>query len=244
MNDHSINDGLDNLVEDDVNSGTIDFSVDDGFANSGEAGTRRRIDAGTLLFAGIVVASIVGLWSMRTLGRSSAASMAGGETVKDVREWVWSRSGRDARESLGGLELIDRLDKARLNELQVPAERLANPSPFEYFMENRRTVEVVNQTGDDQAATRRLLRVRWEKLINEIGRQMSVTAIVAPDTSRAQAVLNGHRIMAGDIFHVDHMGEEYAFKVERIGPHGVVFFAENASLGHDHRLEIGVKRGW
>ena len=149
MTDQLTNDSLDNLVEDDVSSGTIDFSVDDGFANSGEPGFRRRIDAGTLLFAGIVIASIVGLWSMRTLGRSSAANLAGGETVKDVREWVWSRSGRDADESLGGLELIDRLDKTRLNELQVPAEQLANPSPFQYFMENRKSVEVVNRSGDD-----------------------------------------------------------------------------------------------
>ena len=119
MNDQPLHDGPERLVQDGMSGGTIDFSVDDGFATATESGSRRRIDAGTLLFAGIVVASIVGLWSMRTLGRSSAANITNGETVRDVREWVWSRSDEKMSASLGGLELIGRLDKDQLNTLQV-----------------------------------------------------------------------------------------------------------------------------
>ena len=226
-----------------LGSGTIDFSIDDGFGASGESSKGRRFNASTLLFGGVVVASVIGLWSMRTLSRSTASVSENVDSVRDVREWVWNRTNNEFSTSIGGLEIINRLDKDQLNALQIPVSQLRNTRPFRFQGESSRTVELAATPKSNANPRDQLLDV-WEGTIDDIGGKMKISAILAPDTPKAQAVLNGHRVMAGDVFYVDHMGDEYAFTVERISPHGVVFFARSDQLNHERRIKVDVDRGW
>jgi hypothetical protein len=227
-----------------IGSGTIDFSVDNGFAASGENTKRRRFSASTLLFGGVVIASVIGLWSMRTLSKSNASTTENVDSVRDVREWVWSRTNNEFSSTIGGLEIINSLDKHQLNAMQIPVSNLRNRRPFRFHGESSHTVELVGGSQKTNTNPRDAMLDVWEGTIDEIGGQMKISAILAPDTSKAQAVLNGHRVMVGDVFYVDHMGDEYAFTVERIGSHGVVFFAQSTELKHERRIKVDVDRGW
>ena len=56
------NNGVEDSIDDPmIRGGTVDFSVDDGFAEAVQSGTGRRIDAGTILFIGVLLASAAGL---------------------------------------------------------------------------------------------------------------------------------------------------------------------------------------
>jgi hypothetical protein len=240
-------DEFDTVKSTDVESngnGTIDYSVDNSFAATGDSEKRKRISASTLLFGGVVVASVIGLWSMRTLSRSNAAISENTESVRNVREWVWNRTNNEFSAALGGLEIINRLDKHQLNALQVPVSDLRNPRPFRFDGEAAQSMEIAEDSSAQGMNPRDVMLDVWEGTIDEIGEQMKITAILAPDTPKAQAVLNGHRVMVGDVFYVDHMGDEFAFTVERIGPHGVVFLTQSAKLEHERRIQVDVDRGW
>ena len=51
--DSSLDDSIDSSLDDPVvRGGSIDFSMDDGFVNAAQNGRSRRIDSGTLVFAG------------------------------------------------------------------------------------------------------------------------------------------------------------------------------------------------
>ena len=229
---------------DDLSSGTIDYSVDNGFGATGDTTKRRRPNASTLLFAGVVIASIIGLWSMRTLSKSSASVVDEHASVRDVREWVWNRTNNEFSSTIGGLEIINRLDKEQLNAMQVPVSDLRNVRPFRFHGESSQELEVVQGTEFESQNPREKMLDTWEGTIDLIGEQMKISAILAPDSPKAQAVLNGHRVMVDDVFYVDHMGDEYAFIVERIGRQGVVFLAQNAELKHERRIQVDVDRGW
>ena len=77
-----------------------------------------------------------------------------------------------------------------------------------------------------------------------MGWLMNARAILAPERPRAQAFLNGHRIMVGDVFDVPQAGGEYGFEVERIGHDGVVFVSRLSEPTHARRIEVGVKRNF
>ena len=244
MNEQSMGNTDRDLVDPNLSGSSIDFSIDDSFANAADDSGKRKINASTILFGCVLVASVVSLWSMRTLSRSSAGMIESGESVKEVREWVWARSNDGSSVSLGGLEIIDRLDKDRLNAMQVPLAKLGNQFPFRYEGEGSSAAQVSSTTSKPKVNERDKQMDQWEQTIDGIGQQMKVTAIMAPDSPRAQAVLNGQRLMLGDVFYVEHMGEEHAFQVERISRDGLVFLTRNHKLQHERRIEVGVDHGW
>ncbi len=247
MNDVNRNDQVDSIdssIDDPmIRGGTIDFSVDDGFAEAVKGGSRRRIDGGTLLFIGVLVASAAGLWSMRFLGRGVAASGELGDRA-EVGKWILDAEKQGAVLGLDDLRVLERLDKGRLNDLQVTTEQLKKDRPFRYWGEIDVADVEMAPIEERPVNTIDQLKNRFDDTIDQIGELMAVTAILAPDSPRAQAVLNGHRIMVGDVFDVPHEGEDYSFLVERIGRDGVVFVSRLAEPRHARRIEVGVKRNF
>jgi hypothetical protein len=225
-----------------LGGGTVDYSVDDGFGAITEERTSRKLDAGTILFIGVVVAAVVSLWSMRTLGKTNAAEFENPDAVKDVRNWVWNRTNDEFATSIGGLEVINQLDKNQLNQMQVPVSSLRNQTPFRFVGEGPLVVTPVDTSGF--VNPRDALLDAWEGVIDDIGEQMTISVILAPNTPRAQAVLDGNRIMIGDVVYVDHNGDEYPFTIESIGQKGVVFYVKSTALDHERRISVDLKRGW
>jgi hypothetical protein len=225
-----------------LGGGTVDYSVDDGFGAIAEESGSRKPDAGTILFLGVVVAAVVSLWSMRTLGKTNAAEFDNPNTVRDVRDWVWNRANDEFASSIGGLEIINQLDKNQLNQMQVPVASLRNPTPFRFVGEGPMVVNTFDTSG--YVNPREALLDAWEAVIDDIGEQMTISVILAPDTPRAQAVLDGNRIMTGDVVYVDHNGDEYPFTIESIGRKGVVFHVVSTALNHERRISVDLKRGW
>ena len=88
------------------------------------------------------------------------------------------------------------------------------------------------------------LKDEFESTINQIGFKMKVTAIMAPDTARAQTLLNGFRLTVGDVFDVPFEGREYAFEVERIHRDGVVFVSRRFDPDHVYRIDVPLHRDY
>ncbi|MAD19971.1 MAG: hypothetical protein CMJ52_07085 [Planctomycetaceae bacterium] len=244
MNDKHRTDGVESSIDDPmIRGGTVDFSVDDGFAEAVKSGTGRRIDAGTMLFIGVLLASVAGLWSMRFLGRGVASTGDGGDRVA-VGKWILDAEKDGAVIGLEDLRVLERLDKDRLNDLQVPTDDLKTDEPFRYWGEI--DLAAVEMASVDHRPLNTIDQIKdaFDETIDEIGALMNVSAILAPDSPRAQAVLNGHRIMVGDVFDVPHEGDEYGFEVERIGIDGVVFVSRLSEPRHARRIEVGVKRNF
>ncbi len=240
-----ISESVDSSIDDPVvRGGTIDFSVDDGFAAATQGGGRRRLDGGTMILLGVVVASIAGLWSMRFLGTVSGQETSVNlEDRAKVGSWVLEAEKEGAVVGLDDLRILDDLDKDRLNEMQVTVGELRSTSPFAYYGELREAdVEIAEQKP--LVNTIDQMKDEFDSMIDEIGRRMKVTAILAPDTSRAQTVLNGYRLMVGDVFDVPHEGREYTFEVLRIGPSGVVFVSRLAEPDHERQIEVPVHRDY
>lgn len=240
-----IGDSVDSSIDDPVvRGGTIDFSMDDGFAAAAQAGRGRRIDGGTMILAGVVVASVAGLWSMRFLGTISGQDTS--VPVEDrarVGSWVLEAEKQGAVVGLDDLRILDDLDKDRLNELQVGVAGLRSTTPFAYYGELQ-AKEVVVAEEKPLVNTIDQMKDAFDDTIDEIGRRMKVTAILAPDTARAQTVLNGYRLMVGDVFDVPHEGREFTFEVLRIGPTGVVFVSRLAEPAHERQIEVPVHRDY
>lgn len=234
----SIDSSLDEPV---IRGGTVDFSVDDGFANAVQNDRGRRVNGSTMLLAGVVVASVVGLWSMRFLGQSNAAGLDVDRQLS-VGKWVMDAEKDGAVVGLADLRILGRLDKGRLNDLQIPVADLRKTEPFRYYGELFEETVVRNDGPRSTAPSIDDLKDRFDATIDEIGWEMRVTAILAPDTARAQTVLNGHRLMVGDVFDVPFKGREYEFEVERIGRDGVVFVSRMARPEHERRIEVPVRR--
>ncbi len=239
-----IGDSVDSSIDDPViRGGTIDFSVDDGFTAAARAGGGRRIDGGTMILAGVVLASIAGLWSMRFLGTISGQdTLLPASEQAQVGSWVLEAEKQGAVVGLDDLRILDELDKDRLNELQVGIADLRTLSPFTYYGEF--ATREVERAAPASVNTIDQIKDEFDAMIDEIGHRMKVTAILAPDTPRAQTVLNGYRLMVGDVFDVPHEGREYTFEVVRIGRDGVVFLSRLAEPAHERQIEVPVHRDY
>ena len=241
MTPGSIDSSIDEPV---VRGGSIDFSMDDGFVNASQERGRRRFDAGTLVFAGVVFASVVGLWSMRFLGRSNADATPV-ETRLETMEWINQAEAEGEPVPTGELAILGTLNKDSLNHRQIGMDALRNQNPFRYHGEpvpvDKRDVETepLVQTRPDEQ-----LKDDFESTISSIGRKMKITAILAPDTERAQTILNGFRLTVGDDFEVPFEGREYVFQVERIGREGVVFLARLLEPAHEYRIDVPLHRDY
>ena len=237
-------DSIDSSIDDPmIRGGTIGFSVDDGFAEAVKGGSRRRINGSTLLFIGVLAASTAGLWSMRFLGRGVASNGDLGDRA-EVGQWIMDAEKEGAVLGLDDLRVLERLDKDRLNDLQIATVRLKKDRPFRYWGEVDAADLEMAPIEERAVNTIDQIKNGFDETIDKIGKLMAVTAILAPDSPRAQAVLNGHRIMVGDVFDVPHEGEEYKFEVERIGREGVVFVSRLTEPRHARRIEVGVKRNF
>ena len=249
MNNQDSNDmigtSVDSSIDDPViRGGTIDFSVDDGFTGVIQDSERRRIDGGTMVLVGVVVASILGLWSMRFLGRTSGDAPPV-QTMIDTQKWISAAEEKGAPVPTGELAILASLDKDSLNQLQISIEDLRSSTPFRYHGEavpiDERDSEsgpLVHTRPDEQ------IKDDFERTINEIGRKMKVTAILAPDTDRSQTILNGFRLTVGDVFEVPFEGREYTFEVERISRDGVVFVSRIFDPEHEYRIDIPLHRDY
>jgi hypothetical protein len=173
-----IGDSVDSSIDDPViRGGTIDFSVDDGFTAAAQAGGGRRIDGGTMILAGVVLASVAGLWSMRFLGTISGQdTLIPAAEQAQVGSWVLEAEKQGAVVGIDDLRILDELDKDRLNDLQVGISDLRSLSPFTYYGEfaskevvphegREYTFEVVRIGRDGVVFVSRLLEPRHERQI-------------------------------------------------------------------------------
>lgn len=249
MNNHQANDmigeSVDSSIDDPVvRGGTIDFSVDDGFGGVAQESGGRRIEGGTLVLAGVVFASVIGLWSMRFLGSTNGDAPAV-QTMIETEKWISEAEKNGAPVPTGELAILASLDKDSLNALQVDLGQLRTSTPFRYHGEavpiDRRDSEsepLVHTRPDEQ------IKDDFEETINAIGRKMKVTAILAPDTDRSQTILNGFRLTVGDVFEVPYEGREYTFEVERISRDGVVFMSRIPEPEHEYRIDVPLHRDY
>ncbi|MBC03731.1 MAG: hypothetical protein CMJ34_10590 [Phycisphaerae bacterium] len=249
MNNHESNDmiggSVDSSIDDPViRGGTIDFSVDDGFAGAVREDERRRLDGGTMVLIGVIIASVLGLWSMRFLG-STSGDTPPVQTMIDTQKWISEAEENGAPVPMGELAILASLDKDSLNALQVSLRDLRTRTPFRYHGEavpvdgrDSESEPLIHTRPDEQ------IKDDFENTINGIGRKMRVTAILAPDTDRSQTILNGIRLTVGDVFEVPYEGREYTFEVERISRDGVVFVSRIFEPEHEYRIDIPLHRDY
>ena len=224
-----------------VAGASIDFSVDDGFGVNASSGTGRKVTASTLVFVGVMVASVASLWSMRTLSSSSASVSDGGETVRDVREWVWSRSEGGVSTSSDALGLIGRLDTSQLGEYQVDPSNLRHTHPFQPLGLMDDAASSLGEGGSSEMAR---ARKAWEQSVGTVVEGIKISAIMAPDTPRAQTVLNGIRVMVGDQVEIDQLGNQHSYFVTQITQDGVEFEVIHSNGIDRMETRKNIDRGW
>lgn len=220
---------------------SIDYSVDDGFGANDTERSAKRVSPRTLVLLGVVLISVVGLWSMRSLSSSAASTPEVDATVRDVREWVWSRSEGGAKTSETALALIERLDTSRLDALRVPAKDLRHAHPF-------RPLSATSTLGMDNVVARPTdsanARSAWHATVQRIITGITITAIMAPDTPRAQAVVDGTRVMVGDQLELDQLGNDHAYYITKITREGIEFEIVHSNGMDRMNSKKSVDRGW
>ena len=204
----------------------------------------RRLGSGTvvvLLMAGVAV---VGLYSMRSLGRAAASEGLGRE-IESLVAGVLSSGDADASadRSLAATPAVDdtavfaMLDTDFRGRLQVPWEALGR-DPFEPWRDPNAVDTSASETIPVDA--RRAAGEAWGREVDRIVGLLELKSLIGGGTAGGMANINGRIIRRGDVFNVAEA--EADFRVVAIERGGVRLRAVHPRLGIEREAFIEVRR--
>lgn len=190
----------------------------------------RRMTSGSLVVLLLAVVAVVGLYSMRNIGRISASTGISRE-IEQLVASVLPPKGAEGAAAAPSLPVVDdsalfaMLDTDHRATLQLPFERLGR-DPFELWRDpsapaaDPSAVEVEDRSGSGAA---------WGREVERVVGLLQLKSVIGGGSSSAMANVNGRIIRPGDVFTVAEAEAE--FRVVRIERDSVVLKARNPRLG-------------
>ena len=184
---------------------SMDFSTDHELGLSMGSGSGRRIDRNAMVLALIVVASIVGLWSMRTLSRTSADTSVTEMMPEQVN--------------------LDPIDDRIIHSLVVQSPSISeiggNRDPFAEWQPAGITDEAAlkNEFTADGSIDRDKLCSVWQQEVERIAGLLKLKSVLGGGTIRALVNIEGVLLAIGETFDISET--QIAFSVESTGRRSV-----------------------
>ena len=195
-----------------------------------------RFNSGTLLIVVVIILAGAGLFSMRTLGRVSAAVDTNNDLEATIEAFLQGKDNMNAgSDEASAIELVNRnkevlevLTESYTNR-QVPASQLAR-NPF--IIQSTRTIGDEPKTNPSDQADAAMERKRQQRKsrLRETASRLNVKSILMG--SEPLANINDEVLTAGDLIDINF--DSATFRVEQIKQNSVRVKAT------DHELEVTV----
>ena len=211
-------------IHTDQPTSSMDFDNDGVFGLSTTECSGRRLDRNAVALAVIVLAAIVGLWSMRTLSPGHAADLE----TNILPESVGVEPLDDG--------LIDRLAAPAITGSDISVDR----DPFEMWKPAAMTDEaaLIEEFVDDGIVDRELMCADWKAEVERISALLKLKSVLGGGTARALVNIEGVLLTVGETF--DIAGTEFEFTVEGTGRRSVRLGSYNAGIDCWHEVEVSM----
>ena len=206
---------------------SMDFSNEDSFGINSSSGVTRRIDRNGVVLGVILIAAVVGLWSMRTL-RNGSADMTSTRLLPDRIS-------------------VDPVDSQVMERLSIPdsagMELQAHRDPFQAW----RPAAISNETAlieelvEDVVPDRETLCADWQQEVDRVAGLLKLKSVLGGGTDRALVNIEGVLLAIGDTF--DIAKTEIEFSIEDTDRRSAILGCYNSELDCWHEVEIGMGTG-
>jgi hypothetical protein len=203
---------------------SMDFANDSGFDLNTSASTSRHIDRNALVLVLIIAATVIGLWSMRTLSPSMASDVNQVEFPSNVS--------------------IDPIDNAIIERLAAPAigvrDFTVDRDPFKAWTPAPITNEaaLIEEFVDDGIVDRATMCADWQTEVNEIAGMLTLKSVLGGGTPRALVNIEGVLLTIGETFDIAETQLE--FRVEGTGRRSVRLSAYNSGIDCWHEVLVSM----
>ena len=204
---------------------SMDFSTDLELGMSVGGGSGRKLDRNTVALAVIILAAIIGLWSMRTLTPTSADTAQ----IGDVPPAHIVVDSLDAN-------VIDRL------VIQSPASSMyrEDRDPFHIWQpaDGMDQNALKNEFSSDGSVDRDRSCAEWRTEVDRVAGLLSLKSVLGGGTVRAIVNIEGVLLAMGETFDIENT--EIEFSVEGTGRRSVRLGSYNVHLDCWHEVEIAM----
>lgn len=203
---------------------SMDFSNDSGFDLNTSATASRHIDRNALVLVLIIAATVIGLWSMRTLSPSMASD-------SDQTQFPSSVS-------------VEPIDNAIIERLSAPAigaqDFTVDRDPFKTWTPAPITNEaaLIEEFVDDGIVDRATMCADWQDEVNEIAGMLTLKSVLGGGTPRALVNIEGVLLTIGETFDIAETQLE--FRVEGTGRRSVRLSAYNSGIDCWHEVMVSM----
>jgi hypothetical protein len=206
---------------------------------------RRRMGTGAMLFVVVAVAAFASLWSMRAIGRASAATGESSEAGRLVESYLSEQSKSRGQPSARELSAAP-LPVGNAEELQVPRERLAR-DPFAapwraaLVSDSHAGGEFASTgSGAPEASDAETRIAAWEALVDEGARDFVVgSVLIAPDPRQSIVSLNGGVFRVGE--SVMFPDRPIRFEIKSVESTAITLAAFNTELSRERVVRLVIR---
>lgn len=204
---------------------------------------RRRFGFGSLVFASVAVVAVVSLFSMRTIGQSSAAVVEQSDAGKLVETFLKEQTTTKKTDGLSA----DLLDADAYAALRIERDELTK-DPFVLAGETVVTIDPVTAgetapmaVGESPEARRAAQIEGWNAIIDAGTSEIRVQSVMFSARGASVASVNGKLLKVGDTLTTLKTATEY--RVDAIEQGTVRFRARHDGLGVERTVSILVTGG-
>jgi len=224
--------------------GTLDVSLDEGFASGNTSSVRRRLSTGTLIMGGVILMAGGSLWSMRAIDRAAASGPVTSKELESLFDAALKKDAEVGRMIETDAGLLLRPTEAA-NEVTVALKDLTK-NPFVIWRDETGGSVPTNPGPEpppvDTLADRIAL---WNEQVDSAAGAIKVKSTMESKGDQGPvglANVNGHMMREGDLFAVEKSDVE--FTIARIVRSEVTFRAYNTELKHERLVIVKVNRKW
>ena len=203
---------------------SMDFANDGGFDLNTSSASGRQIDRNALVLVLIIVATVIGLWSMRTLSPSMASDVDQAQFPTNVS--------------------IDPIDNEIIERLASPAigsrDFTVDRDPFKTWTPAPITNEaaLIEEFVDDGIVDRATMCADWQFEVDEVAGMLTLKSVLGGGTPRALVNIEGVLLTVGETFDIAETQLE--FRVEGTGRRSVRLSAYNAGIDCWHEVHVSM----
>ena len=206
---------------------------------------RRRMGAGAMLFVVVAIAAFASLWSMRAIGRASAANGESSEAGRLVESYLSEQSRSRGLPSARELSAAP-LPVGNAEELQVSRERLtrdpfAAPWRAALVSDSQAGGEMAsNGTATADASDAEARIAAWEALVDEGARDFVVgSVLIAPDPKHSIVSMNGGVFRVGEC--VMFPDRPIRFEIKSVESTAITLAAFNTELARERVVRLVIR---
>lgn len=206
---------------------------------------RRRFSSGAVIFSVVAVAAFGSLWSMRAIGRATAATGESSEAGRLVESYFNEKSTQQAGTSARELSAAP-LPVGSVSALQVPRERLARDpfaAPWREAVVAAGQPGAVLTTGSTTPSPESEQEARvaaWEALVDEGAHDFVVESVlIAPDPKQSIVSMNGGVFRVGE--SVMFPDRPIRYEIKSVEKTSIVLAAFSTELSHERIVRLVIR---